>query len=176
MRRTGSILTCAALAASLTLAVSARPVLADQDESGAAKAGDAKSGDAKSGEAKSGAGTGKPLYDRLGGKSGINAVVDDFVANVLADSKINKYFAKTDAAKFKGLLVDQICEASGGPCKYTGKTMKAAHQGMGITGADFNALIQDLVASLNKHKVGPAEQYELIATLAKMSPDIVEKP
>jgi hemoglobin len=73
----------------------------------------------------------KSLYDRLGGKAAIVAVVDDFVANCAADARINKFFAATAADKnrlatFKNNLVDQICEASGGPCKYKGKDMKAA--------------------------------------------------
>jgi Bacterial-like globin len=67
----------------------------------------------------------KPLYDRLGGQKAIVAVVDDFVARVAADKRINSFFAKTAAdpkqlAAFKQKLVDQICEASGGPCKYKG--------------------------------------------------------
>src|SRR5512132_2077192 len=77
----------------------------------------------------------KSLYDRLGGKKAITAVVDEFVARVAADTRINKFFAPTASDEkrlksFKGKLVDQICEASGGPCKYTGKNMKAAHMGM----------------------------------------------
>ena len=95
----------------------------------------------------------KTLYDRLGGKAAIVAVVDEFVGRVAADTRINGFFKDTAAdparlAAFKGKLVDQICEASGGPCKYTGKDMKTAHQGMGITSADFNALVQDLGKSL----------------------------
>src|SRR5262245_1819706 len=71
----------------------------------------------------------KSLFDRLGGKSAITAVVDDFVANCAADTRINKFFAVTAKdpkrmAMFKENLVNQICEASGGPCKYTGKNMK----------------------------------------------------
>src|SRR5713101_8477519 len=74
----------------------------------------------------------KSLYDRLGGKSAIVAVVDDFVGNCAADKRINSFFAATAAdkdrlAKFKGNLVDQICQASGGPCTYKGKDMKSAH-------------------------------------------------
>src|SRR6188474_1616033 len=80
----------------------------------------------------------KSLYDRLGGRTAIVAVVDDFVANCAGDTRINKFFAATAADKnrlatFKTNLVDQICEASGGPCKYTGKDMKSAHAGMGIS-------------------------------------------
>lgn len=122
----------------------------------------------------------KSLYERLGGKPAIAAVVDEFVARVAADSRINKFFAATAAdparlAAFKGKLVDQICEASGGPCKYTGKDMKSAHMGMGISGADFGALVQDLVAALDKFKVPAKEKGELLGALGPMQPQIVEK-
>src|SRR3984957_18117591 len=77
----------------------------------------------------------KTLYQRLGGKKSITAVVDEFVGRVAADKRINSYFAATAAdpkrlATFKMNLVDQICMASGGPCKYAGKDMKSAHMGM----------------------------------------------
>jgi hemoglobin len=117
----------------------------------------------------------KPLFDRLGGKDAITAVVDDFVANVVADDRINKYFAKADPAKLKEHLVNQICEASGGPCKYEGKDMKAAHAGMGITDEDFNALVEDLKKALDKHNVGAEEQEALLGALAPMKGDIVEE-
>jgi hemoglobin len=122
----------------------------------------------------------KSLYDRLGGKAAIVAVVDDFVANCAADTRINTFFTATAAEKtrlaaFKNKLVDQICEAAGGPCKYAGKDMKTAHAGMGITDADFNALVEDLTKSLNKFKVGKAEQDQLLGVLGPMRPLIVEK-
>src|SRR2546422_8124452 len=90
----------------------------------------------------------KSLYDRLGGKKAISAVVDEFVGRVAADTRINGFFAATASdparlAAFKGKLVDQICEASGGPCQYKGKDMKSAHLGMGVGGGDFNALVED---------------------------------
>ena len=122
----------------------------------------------------------KSLYERLGGKAAIVAVVDDFVANCAADMRINTFFTATAAEKnrlaaFKNKLVDQICEAAGGPCKYTGKDMKTAHAGMGITNADFNALVEDLTKSLNKFNVGKAEQDQLLGVLGPMRPLIVEK-
>ena len=117
----------------------------------------------------------KPLYDRLGGKPAITAVVDDFTARVAADRRINRFFANTDVPAFKAKLVDQICEASGGPCKYTGKDMKTAHAGMGITDADFNALVEDLVATLDKFKVPEKEKGELLGALGPMKKDIVTK-
>jgi hemoglobin len=120
----------------------------------------------------------KSLYERLGGKAAIVAVVDQFVANVAADKRINTFFKataadKTRLAKFKTNLVNLVCQAGGGPCKYTGKTMKAAHKGMGITDADFNALVGDLVAALNKFKVGTKEKNDLLALLGPMKADIV---
>ena len=97
--------------------------------------------------------TGKSLYERLGAKDSITAVVDTFVAKVGGDKRINGYFASTDLTKLKRHLVNQICEASGGPCKYTGRTMKQTHAGM-VTDATFGALVEDLVAALDHHKSG----------------------
>jgi hemoglobin len=122
----------------------------------------------------------KSLYDRLGGRTAIVAVVDEFVSNCAADTRINKFFAATAAdakrlATFKTNLVNQVCEAAGGPCKYTGKDMKSAHAGLGISNADFNALVEDLTKALDKFKVGKAEQDQLLGVLGPMRPQIVEK-
>ena len=117
----------------------------------------------------------KSLYDRLGGKDGITTVVDAFVERVGGDKRINGYFASTDLTKLKMHMVDQICEASGGPCKYMGRTMKQTHAGMGVTDAAFGALVEDLVATLDQHKVGKAEKEELLGILGPMKGDIVEK-
>ena len=122
----------------------------------------------------------KSLYSRLGGKKSIAAVVDAFVGNVAADNRINKFFTDTAKdpkrlAKFKGNLVDQICQASGGPCKYKGKDMKTAHKGMGITDADFNALVEDLEKALDQFHVGATEKGELLGALGGMKGDIVGK-
>lgn len=117
----------------------------------------------------------KSLYDRLGGKEAITAVVDDFVANVAADKRINGFFAKADIPRLKRNLVDQICQATGGPCTYTGKDMKTAHKGVGITDADFNALVEDLKKSLDKFKVPAKEQGELLGALGSLKPQIVNQ-
>ena len=117
----------------------------------------------------------KPLYDRLGGKDAITAVVDDFVANIAADARINSFFANADIPHLKTMLVDQICEASGGPCKYTGKTMKESHTGMGVKDEHFNALVEDLVKALDKFKVPEKEKGELVGALGGMKGDIVQQ-
>jgi hemoglobin len=116
----------------------------------------------------------KSLYDRLGGKDAITAVVKEFLGNVVADKRINAFFKNADAAKLQGLLVDQVCEATGGPCKYKGKDMKTAHKGMKVSEADFTALVEDLVKALDKFKVPKKEKEELLGALGGMKGDIVE--
>jgi len=117
----------------------------------------------------------KSLYDRLGGKGAITAVVDDFVGRLAKDQRVNARFANTDIPHLKQMLVDQICEAAGGPCKYTGKTMKESHKGLKITDEEFNALVEDLKGSLDQFKVPAPEQNDLIGALAPMKPDIVNQ-
>lgn len=118
----------------------------------------------------------KSLYDRLGGKSSISAVVDQFVTNVAADTRINGRFATTDIRKLKGHLVDQVCMATGGPCTYSGRDMRTTHAGMKISNGDFEALVEDLVKSLNTFKVPAREKGELLDLLGPMRKDIVEAP
>lgn len=113
------------------------------------------------------------LYDRLGRIDAIKKVVDDFVATVQADERINKYFVGTDVPHLKQMLSDQICEASGGPCKYTGKNMREAHTGMGVTKDDFAALVDDLEKALDANGVAEADQTALLKALGALEGDIV---
>ena len=114
------------------------------------------------------------LYERLGGKDAITAVVDDFVARCAADERINGKFARTDIARLKRMLVDQVCQASGGPCTYQGRDMRETHDGMSVTAGEFDALVDDLVATLSQFSVPKPEQDELLGLLGPMRPDIVE--
>lgn len=118
----------------------------------------------------------KSLYERLGGEKGISAVVDDMLKNVTADKRIKDFFAKSDGGKVGKLLKEQICQATGGPCKYSGRDMKTAHAGMGVQNKHFNALIEDLRKALAKNKVKLKERNELVALLTPMRKDIVEPP
>lgn len=120
----------------------------------------------------------KPLFERLGGMDAVKAVVDSFVENVAHDTKINGVFKKTTGAKlvtFKKNLADQVCEVTGGPCKYAGKDMKTAHKGMKITEAQFDALVLDLSTALDEHKVAADDKKELLGMLGPLKEDIVEK-
>jgi hemoglobin len=114
------------------------------------------------------------LYERLGGLDAITAVVDSFVARCAGDGRINAKFVRTGVPRLKKMLVDQVCEATGGPCVYTGRTMRETHDGMGVTAGEFDALVEDLVATLDEFRVPKAEQDELLGALAAMRDDIVE--
>ena len=114
------------------------------------------------------------LYDRLGRRDAIASVVKYFVEERVAkDDRIKMQFANADIPGLEAKLTDQICMASGGPCTYTGKDMRTAHAGMNIKDADFNALVEDLKASLDHFKVGAKEQQDLLGALARMHDDIV---
>ena len=114
------------------------------------------------------------LYEQLGGLDAIRVVVDSFVSRCAGDDRINRKFERTDIARLKKMLVDQVCEATGGPCTYTGRSMPETHDGMGVTAGEFDALVEDLVATLGECDVPKAEQDELLGLLAPMRGDIVE--
>jgi hemoglobin len=123
--------------------------------------------------------SGESLYKRLGGYDAIAAVTDDFIGRALGDARIRRMFEglSTDSKnRFRQHLVEQLCAATGGPCVYTGRSMKASHAGFGITEADWTAAIGHLVATLDKYKVPDKEKNELLALLVPMKSDIVEKP
>jgi hemoglobin len=119
----------------------------------------------------------KSLYERLGKKEAIAKVVDTLMKNVAADAKINKRFKGLTGKKlddFKTKVVDQICEATGGDCKYAGKDMKTGHKGMKIKEDEWNAFVADLKAALDENNVSGDDQADLMALLGPMHDDIVE--
>src|SRR5205814_8020888 len=109
-----------------------------------------------------------------GGMSAITSVIDDFVGRCAGDSRINGKFARTNIPRLKSMLVEQVCEACGGPCRYSGRDMKTTHTAMGVTSGEFDALVDDLGATLNKLGVGETEKSELLGVLGPMKPEIVE--
>lgn len=115
------------------------------------------------------------LYERLGGKPALQAVVGELWNQVAADKRINGYFAKTKPEVFGGQLVDFLCQAAGGPCQYKGKDMVAAHTGMKLTDADFNALAENTIKALDKFKVPAKEKDEVMALLGSLHGAVVNK-
>lgn len=117
----------------------------------------------------------KPLYDRLGGKEAISAVVNHLWSVASKDERINQYFAHTKPEVFAGQLVDFLCQGSGGPCTYKGQDMVSAHVGMKISSAEFDALAEDIVITLDHFKVPAQEKGEVMAMLGGMKQDVINR-
>ncbi|WP_374348657.1 group 1 truncated hemoglobin [Chitinimonas sp.] len=114
------------------------------------------------------------LHD-FGDKPGLARVMDDFMVNLLADARISQYFAKTDQAKLKAGLIDQFCALLGGDCRYQGAAMDEVHAGLNIGVSDFNALVEDLQAAMDKNNVPFRSQNKLLARLAPMHRVVVTR-
>jgi hemoglobin len=115
------------------------------------------------------------VYQALGGREGLKAIVGDFLNLVQADDRIKKQFADADMEHLAMRLNEQLCELSGGPCSYGGKDMKTIHADLHITNAQFNALAEDLQSAMGKHNVPARAQNKLLAKLAPMQRSIVTK-
>ena len=118
------------------------------------------------------------LYKRLGGYDALAAVTDDFVGRLVGDKQLTRFFngVSTDSRKrIRQLVLDQLCAATGGPCIYIGRSMRASHEGLGITEDDWNISVKLFGKTLDKFKVPKAEQEELGKLLGTLKPDIVDK-
>ena len=116
----------------------------------------------------------KSLYDRLGGADAINALTESWVARVGGDDRANGKFVRTDIERLMKEVVDQLCEATGGPCTYTGRSMLETHAGMKVTAGEFDVVMQHLDATLDELNVPKTERDELVSLLRPMRNDIVE--
>lgn len=112
------------------------------------------------------------LFARLGGMDGVRALVDDLASRVAADERIQRFFVRTDFRRFKARLVVQLCALSGGPCRYTGRTMDEVHRGRRIRSADFEAFMEDVAASLTAIRLSARDRVEFLKRLRAMKPEI----
>jgi hemoglobin len=115
------------------------------------------------------------LYRQFGEKEGLTKIVDDMYDNVLADPRTAPYFDNAPVRRIKQKLVEQLCVLLDGPCVYTGRTMKRAHEGQNIDRAAFNALVEDLQAAMDKNGVPFRAQNKLLAKLAPMYRDVQDR-
>jgi len=127
----------------------------------------------------------KPLYQRLGGEKGIARIVDEWISRSLDNPRVNFTRHGTDVnwndsepgvARLKSAFVQFISAAAGGPSKYEGPEMQRVHQGMKITGGEFDAMKKDLKETLKNLKVGEKEQNDLFKVIESVRKDIVEVP
>lgn len=122
---------------------------------------------------------GASLYKRLGGYDALAAVTDDFITRLATDKTLGRFFvgaSDNSKMRIRQLVVDQLCAATGGPCIYIGREMKAAHKGLGITEDDWNIAVKHLIATLTKFKVPENLQKEVATAVSGLKADIVEKP
>jgi len=118
---------------------------------------------------------GSTLYERLGGEAGIAAITEGMLVRSADDPRIRDDFAEADIVNLYERLVEHLCALTGGPCTYGGRDMRAAHAGLGLTEADFNALVENLVDAMTERGVPIAAQNELLAILAPMRGDVIRQ-
>ncbi len=114
------------------------------------------------------------LYDRLGGAAGVAAIADTLIDRVSADPLLGRSFKDSKLERIKQLLAEQLCDLSGGPCRYTGDTMKEVHAGHHISEAEFYGMVAELRAVLKERRVNQGAANELLRRLAPMKRDVVE--
>ncbi|MBZ9612270.1 group I truncated hemoglobin [Rheinheimera maricola] len=112
------------------------------------------------------------LYQQLGGEDGIASITDGLLREIEQDQRIVHHFADTDIERFRKLLAEQLCELSGGPCRYSGGTMQQSHTGFNISLADYDALVDGLIKVMQQQKISISAQNQLLALLAPMYKDI----
>ena len=115
------------------------------------------------------------LYERLGGEKSVAQFVGETIDLTAADPLTKRSFEKVDLAKLKKKIALHICALTGGPCKYTGDSMKEVHQGMEISESEFYVMVEFLRGTLNRSSVAEGAKNELLRILASMKRDIVQK-
>ncbi len=116
------------------------------------------------------------LYQKLGGKAAIDAVVDAFYVKVLADKRVKDFFADVSMDKQRRKQKDFLSAAFGGPLPWTGKDMRKAHEGMGLTEEHFNAIAENLVNTLKDFKVKQELIDQVVAIAVSTKDDVLGRP
>lgn len=120
--------------------------------------------------------TGEPsLYERMGGAPTVAAVVDELIDRTSGDPKLKRSFDGVSLDHVKKMLTEQLCSLTGGGCTYSGDSMKDVHAGHGIDQAEFYGMVEILRDTLRRHGVALRERNELLAILAPMKRDVVER-
>jgi hemoglobin len=115
------------------------------------------------------------VYQAFGAKPGLVKLMDHFVDGLLKDPRTAPFFASTNQARLKTLLIEQLCQEGGGPCKYSGRDMTSSHVGMGVAKSHFNALVEVLQVSMDAQGIPFSAQNKMLARLAPMNREIISK-
>ena len=121
----------------------------------------------------------RTLYQRLGGYDVIAAFTDQWLGLVLGDPALAPYFrgmSNDTKGKARQLIVDFIAASTGGPTLYTGRDMKTLHEGLGISRSEYDALMGHATTTLDALGVERREKDDLLAWLASLEGDTIERP
>ena len=122
------------------------------------------------------------LYDRLGGVYNIPPVIDDLIDRIMVDSRLNadprvdEAHHRVSAAGFKYFVTEMLCEAAGGPQRYSGRPMGDSHRHLMITEEEWLAFMDDLQQTLDKFGVPQPEQNEIKVIVESTREAIVIAP
>lgn len=114
------------------------------------------------------------LYDRLGGEAGVTAIAATLIDRVSADPTLGRSFKDAKLDRIKRLLAEQICDLSGGPCRYSGDSMREVHAGHHISQVEFFGMVATLRVVLKERHVSQGATNQLLRLLAPMKRDVVE--
>lgn len=115
------------------------------------------------------------LYRELGEQPGITRIIEGMLLNVAGDERIVEHFQRVDIDLLRDRLVEKFCVIAGGPCEYKGETMEEGHKGLNLTRSDFNALVENLIDSMDAQGIAVPTQNRLIARLAPMRGQVIER-
>ena len=115
------------------------------------------------------------VFEAFGGVEGVSRIIDDLVDRSVRDPRLEEIFKPTDLVRLRRTLKEQVCFILGGPCAYTGRDMASSHKDLGVTTAEFNALVENLQGAMDDAGVPFRAQNRLLAKLAPMKDDVVER-
>ena len=115
------------------------------------------------------------LYRDLGERAGIARIVEGMLMNVASDERIVEHFQKVDIVRLRDHLIDYFCRETGGPCSYSGDSLEESHKGLGLTPSDFNALVENLQASMTAQGISIPTQNRLLARLAPKREAVIDR-
>ena len=113
------------------------------------------------------------LYLTLGGEQAIAVIVENFILEIARDERIIDHFEVSNVQRFRVMMNEHLCMVADGPCEYTGDSMIDTHAGMGVTEGDFNAIVENMMAAMNKAGIPLGPQNRLLARLATFRGEII---
>lgn len=123
--------------------------------------------------------SGKPpeasLYEALGGEAAIATIVENFILEIARDERVIDHFEVSNVQRFRVMMNQHLCMVADGPCTYEGDNMIDTHAGMGVTEADFNAIVEDMMAAMDQAGIPLGPQNRLLARLATFRAEIINR-